>query len=131
MTYRQLDDRTRKLADSLLAGTKGRAPLFPGDRVLLVYPPSLHFVVAFVACLRAGLVAVPVYPPDPRKLRKDIQVRSGMLKLFTLPSFSYFLCEDRGSVGTYTRHSVLYLGAVGGCSKLILGLSMRVTNNVA
>jgi acyl-CoA synthetase (AMP-forming)/AMP-acid ligase II len=23
-----------------------------GDRVLLVYPPSLHFIVAFLACLR-------------------------------------------------------------------------------
>lgn len=35
----------------------------PGDRVLLVYPPGLEFIVAFLACLRAGAVAVPVYPP--------------------------------------------------------------------
>jgi len=41
-----------------------------GDRVLLVYPPcSPHFVLSFLACLRAGLVAVPVYPPHPD--RKD------------------------------------------------------------
>lgn len=26
----------------------------PGDRVLLVYPPSLDFVVAFLGCLLAG-----------------------------------------------------------------------------
>lgn len=31
--------------------------------MLLVYPPSLDFLVAFLACLRAGLIAVPVYPP--------------------------------------------------------------------
>lgn len=34
-----------------------------GEPVLLVYPPSLDFLVAFLACLRAGLIAVPVYPP--------------------------------------------------------------------
>ena len=39
-----------------------------GDRVLLVYPPGIDFVVAFLACLRAGAVAVPAYPPDPKRL---------------------------------------------------------------
>ncbi|KAL7545201.1 hypothetical protein ACHAWF_008552 [Thalassiosira exigua] len=48
----------------------GRSPLKKGDRVLLVYPPCApHFIVGFLACLRAGLVAVPVYPPHPD--RKD------------------------------------------------------------
>lgn len=34
-------------------------------RALLVYPPSLDFTVAFLACLKAGVVAVPVFPPNP------------------------------------------------------------------
>ena len=34
-----------------------------GDRVLLIYNPGLDYVVAFFACLFAGVVAVPVYPP--------------------------------------------------------------------
>jgi acyl-CoA synthetase (AMP-forming)/AMP-acid ligase II len=38
-----------------------------GDRVLLIYPPGLEFVVALFACFRAGVIAVPVYPPDPSK----------------------------------------------------------------
>lgn len=37
--------------------------LTPGERVLLVYPPSLDFMVAFYACVRARLIAVPVFPP--------------------------------------------------------------------
>lgn len=45
-----------------------------GDRVLLVYPPGLDFIVAFLACLRARVIAVPVYPPDPRKMKKDISM---------------------------------------------------------
>ena len=38
-------------------------------RAVLVYPPSLDFMIAFIACLRAGIVAVPVFPPQPT--RKD------------------------------------------------------------
>ncbi|CAM9541065.1 unnamed protein product, partial [Discosporangium mesarthrocarpum] len=73
VTYRELSDATQALASALLRGGNGRPPVSPGDRVLLVYPPSLHFMVAFVACLRAGIIAVPVYPPDPRKLGRDVQ----------------------------------------------------------
>jgi acyl-CoA synthetase (AMP-forming)/AMP-acid ligase II len=35
----------------------------PGERVLLVFPQSLDFIVAFLGCLYAGLIAVPVNPP--------------------------------------------------------------------
>ena len=41
---------------------------------MLVYPPSLDFIVAFLACLKAGIIAVPAYPPDPRKLNKDLKM---------------------------------------------------------
>jgi acyl-CoA synthetase (AMP-forming)/AMP-acid ligase II len=33
----------------------------------LVYPPSLNFTIAFLACLKAGVVAVPVFPPNPAR----------------------------------------------------------------
>ncbi|KAG5176562.1 hypothetical protein JKP88DRAFT_347141 [Tribonema minus] len=68
LTYAEVDAASADLAAALL----GEYKLQVGDRALLVYPPSLHFVVAFMACLRAGVIAVPVYPPDPRKLQKDI-----------------------------------------------------------
>ena len=32
-----------------------------------MYPPSIDFSVAFLACLKAGVVAVPVFPPDPTR----------------------------------------------------------------
>src|SRR6185295_4748861 len=34
-----------------------------GDRALLLYPPGLDFIRAFMGCLYAGVVAVPAYPP--------------------------------------------------------------------
>ena len=39
----------------------------PGSRALLVFKPGLDFIAAFVACLRAGVVAVPLRPPGPRE----------------------------------------------------------------
>ncbi len=32
----------------------------PGDRVLLFYPPGMDYVTAFMGCLYAGVVAVPL-----------------------------------------------------------------------
>jgi len=38
-----------------------------GERVLLLYPPGLDFIVAFFGCLYAGAVAVPAYPPRSKR----------------------------------------------------------------
>jgi acyl-CoA synthetase (AMP-forming)/AMP-acid ligase II len=32
----------------------------------------LDFTASLIACFKAGLIAVPVFPPDPRKLKKDL-----------------------------------------------------------
>lgn len=45
----------------------------PGDRVLLIYQPGLDFICAFYACLYAGTIAVPVYPPAEKKLIEKLQ----------------------------------------------------------
>ncbi len=52
----------------------------PGDRVLLVYPPSLDFIISFIACLKAGLIAVPVFPPDPLRLNKDLSMFASLVQ---------------------------------------------------
>jgi acyl-CoA synthetase (AMP-forming)/AMP-acid ligase II len=56
------------LAEILLSQHK----LVKGDRVLLVFFPGLDFTVSLLACFKAGLIGVPVFPPDPRKLKKDL-----------------------------------------------------------
>jgi amino acid adenylation domain-containing protein len=35
-----------------------------GERALLLYPPGLDYIKAFLGCLYAGVVAVPAYPPS-------------------------------------------------------------------
>ncbi|KAF8653877.1 hypothetical protein HU200_062011 [Digitaria exilis] len=62
-TYKELHDNASHIAYRLLTSTK---PIIkPGDRVLLIHLPGLEFVDAFFGCIRAGVVPVPVLPPDP------------------------------------------------------------------
>jgi acyl-CoA synthetase (AMP-forming)/AMP-acid ligase II len=57
LTYRQLYEKSTALAQHLAKQFK------PGDRAILIYPPGLDLIIGFFACLFAGLIAVPVYPP--------------------------------------------------------------------
>ncbi len=65
-TYGELDHQARVVAAAL--GAIGA----PGDRVLLVYPQGIAYLVAFFGCLYAARVPVPVYPPDPRRLERTL-----------------------------------------------------------
>lgn len=49
-----------------IAAYLGQVGVAPGDRVALVHPPGLSFVVALFGCMRAGAIPVPLAPPDPR-----------------------------------------------------------------
>lgn len=66
LTFPRLAAEARAIAAELLA--RGLA----AERVLLMYPPGLEFVAAFFGCLYARAVAVPVYPPDPARLRGSL-----------------------------------------------------------
>lgn len=50
----------------------------PGDRVLLMYPSGLEFIVALFACLYAGTVAVPLYLPRAKTLARIQDVAYGL-----------------------------------------------------
>lgn len=58
LSYRGLYEQARRVAGVLLS--KG---FKKGDRVLIVLPTSLEFLVAFFATEMAGCVPVPSYPP--------------------------------------------------------------------
>ncbi len=57
LTYRGLDMRARAIAARLQRQTA------PGERALLLYPQGLDYASAFLGCLYAGVIAIPVYPP--------------------------------------------------------------------
>ncbi|HVF89348.1 MAG TPA: amino acid adenylation domain-containing protein, partial [Blastocatellia bacterium] len=66
LTYEDLEREARAIAARL------QTVAAPADRVLLVYPPGLEFMPAFFGCLYAGVIAVPVYPPDPGRLARSL-----------------------------------------------------------
>ncbi len=66
LSYQQLELRVRDLAAHI--ATRAR----PGDRALLVYGPGLDPVVAFWACLYAGVVPVPAPSPDALRLKTTL-----------------------------------------------------------
>lgn len=69
-TAAQLAARTVRLAAYL----QEVCGLRPGDVALLVYPPSMEFVECFAACLWAGIIPAPVYPPHPTHPDKNAAV---------------------------------------------------------
>lgn len=67
MTYRELERQARACAAKLQQ--VGAAD----ERVLLLLPSGLDFMVAFFGCLYAGAVAVPCFPPRPNRPAPRIQ----------------------------------------------------------
>jgi len=58
LTWAQLQDRARAVAGQL------RETARPGDRAVLLMPQGLDYVAGFLGCLMAGVIAVPLFPPD-------------------------------------------------------------------
>ncbi len=54
-TYRQLDDLSSRLAAALLA-----EGIRPGDRLAFFLPNCAEIVLSYLACFKAGIVAVPL-----------------------------------------------------------------------
>jgi acyl-CoA synthetase (AMP-forming)/AMP-acid ligase II len=57
ITFKELELRSHAIASLLERRHKA------GERAILLYPPGLDFIAAFLGCLCAGVVAVPAYPP--------------------------------------------------------------------
>jgi len=66
LSYFELDLKIRKLAAYI------QKLNLQGERALLLYPPGFDYIIGYFACLYAGVIAVPVYPPDPAKLNKTL-----------------------------------------------------------
>lgn len=57
-SYQQLEDKVKGLAAIL------QQKFILGDRALILHDNDEHYVVSFLACLYAGIVAVPIFPPE-------------------------------------------------------------------
>lgn len=67
LSYEQLDQQAKAIAAWLQSRT------VKGSRIILLYPPGLDFITAFMGCLYAGMIAVPAYPPKPNRQPTQLQ----------------------------------------------------------
>lgn len=65
ITYEALQTRARAIAFQL------SRTLQPGDRAVLLYPAGLAFIEAYLGCLYAGVIAVPLFPPPASRVEKS------------------------------------------------------------
>ncbi|MGD9948129.1 MAG: aminotransferase class I/II-fold pyridoxal phosphate-dependent enzyme [Desulfobulbus sp.] len=68
LTYGELERRALAIAAHLQT-----LPIVQGERILLLFPPSTSFPVAFFGCLCAGMVAVPAYPPHSKQFLASLK----------------------------------------------------------
>lgn len=66
LTYSEIDKRSRAI--SVLLQEKFTF----GDRALLMYPAGLDFIIGFMACIYAGIIAVPVYPANSSRAKQQL-----------------------------------------------------------
>jgi len=74
----------------------------PGDRALLMYEAGLDYIAALAGCLYAGVVAVPVFPPDPLRVAR------------TLPRLEAIVNDAQASVLLGTSSDLAWAGAMLG-----------------
>ncbi|WP_167058771.1 YqcI/YcgG family protein, partial [Burkholderia sp. Ax-1719] len=70
LSYAQLLEHVQRAAAAL------REHAQPGERVMLMLPSGIDYVVSFFACLYAGLVAVPAYAPHAQNAQHLDRLRA-------------------------------------------------------
>jgi acyl-CoA synthetase (AMP-forming)/AMP-acid ligase II len=96
LTFAGLHAQAACLAEQLAAQT------VPGDRALLIFPSCLEFVIAYFACLMAGVVAVPMMPPR-RNAKHDA---SAAIMADCTPRLALSLAPDSDPRGTLRERLV-------------------------
>ncbi|WP_419418748.1 fatty acyl-AMP ligase [Legionella sp. D16C41] len=67
LTFCEIEKKILTVAALIQAYTQ------PGDRVLMIFTPGIDYIVSFWACLYAGVLAVPAYPPFDKNTVEKLQ----------------------------------------------------------
>jgi acyl-CoA synthetase (AMP-forming)/AMP-acid ligase II/acyl carrier protein len=66
LTYAEVERNAKAIAARLVSEK------LAGERVVLLFPPGLEYITAFLGCVFAGAIAVPAYPPHPARLQRTL-----------------------------------------------------------
>ena len=112
ITYGELDRKAREIAATLQSFTS------PQEKALLIFPPGLDFITALFGCLYAGVIAVPVCPPNFTCLDRDLPYLKNIIAdaqanviltdnaLFSLSGNLFLFTSDYGSVQWLTTDKI-------------------------
>ena len=95
-TGTEIDSYTREelhLEIDRIAGMLLASGVQPGERAILFYPPSLDFVISLMACFRARIIGVPVFPPvpgQPKKLEVVSHIKRASGAKYAFTNAKYF-----------------------------------------
>lgn len=108
LSYQSLHGRAMAVAAEL--ANRGLC----GERVLLLLPSGLEYVVSFLGCLYAGVIAVPAYPPRNNWHAERIGViarDAGACAMLTLSSLADGI-RERLAIGGDATESIIAIDQV-------------------
>ena len=104
LTYHQLDEGAKAIASWLQSNNA------QGERALLLYQPGLEFITAFLGCLYAGVVAVPVYPPRAnRSISRLLAIVADAQAKFALTTESLQAQIESKLTASYTTDKIDFI----------------------
>jgi len=98
LTYFELDRKARAIGAQLQSLDAA------GERVLLIYPPGLEFLIGFFGCLYAGCIAIPTDLPRPNRPNPRLE----SITADSTPTF-LFTTEELMSNFEWPRENTSYL----------------------
>jgi acyl-CoA synthetase (AMP-forming)/AMP-acid ligase II len=151
VSYRELDARALAVARELREITGA------GARAAILCPQGPHYVVALLGCLYAGVIAVPLYPPDSQRTAERLAptladclpeviittepFAGGTEELLRLPQMAAalpkeLLLADQIEVGrgsgvrpvTVAPDDIAYLQYTSGSTRTPVGVEVRYRN---
>lgn len=128
ISYLDLDAVTSVLATHL----KNNFGLNTGDRAMLVFVPGLAFSISLLACFKAGIIAVPVFPPDPRRVNKDlhhfISIQSSSGAQVALTDSQYSFAKKMGDIKRFFTSDIKWPDLRWHCVDDIIESAKRRSN---
>lgn len=104
LTFMELDRRIRSVAGHL------QSLQAAGQRALLLFDGDVDFVVAFLGCLFAQVVATPAYPPRSNSIHLQ------RLQAIAMDASAAFIITTRAIFGRIQEHS----GALSGLARWLV-----------
>ncbi|KAJ3070538.1 hypothetical protein HK102_006641, partial [Quaeritorhiza haematococci] len=78
MTFAKFSQRVQSTAHHLII----KRGIQRGETVILLFTHGIEYMIALHACLYAGIIAIPLPPPDPNRIKEDVPALMSLIDEF-------------------------------------------------